>query len=378
MGLSQSIRRRLKITEGETFSTKLKIFLAGRQKRRAFELKKFGHYLTGYDPNLDHDRFLTEIDLLDAILDEDWYKETHKLDSADSCLKHYLEQGRTHAFAPNAALAGEDGVSLSNWGLEYLARCGVKIGDASQQVLSAGDSRAIDPFKITNSKKKKIAVVTAIFGNYDVLMPVDAAWKTKADFFVFSDRFFEASDHWQHVHSPYHHVDPRRKARFVKLNLPVFFEDYEWVMWVDGNVLICCDPETVISRVSDKPFDFATFTHSDRTSIMAEAAACVYLGKENVKELAEHFDRLGIIDRAPKTGLLETMAMVLRPASPSVKQLFTAWWGLLIKGSKRDQLSLPIAMAAVPDVMFSPFPETINKSGVFFRAEHGFRRSEPQ
>ncbi|WP_299153956.1 glycosyltransferase domain-containing protein [uncultured Tateyamaria sp.] len=371
MGLSQSFRRRLKIVKGESFSRAVEIFFAGRKKRRAFEFQKFGHYLTGDDLTPGGTVLWSETDVIHGSLDIDWYAHSHGIDGgAKECLDHYLVEGRKRALAPNSALAGTDGKTLSAWGLEFLVRCGVMIGDTGEKYLSPGDERAIDPFRISNPGGKKFAVVTSIFGDYDKLMPVDSNWSDTADFFLFSDRYFDASKTWQHVHSPYHHVDPRRRARFVKLNLPVFFHAYEWVIWIDANMLLCHNPQAVVEGVADTPFDFATFRHSSRNSIMAEAAACVHLGKENLKDLSEHFARIDISSREPGKKLFETMAMVLRPSSPAVQKLFTKWWGLLLRGSKRDQLSLPIALADVPEIQFEQFSDTIDNSTDFFRAKH--------
>lgn len=369
MGLSKSIRRRLQIVEGDSISTSLKIIFADRETRRAYEYSKFGRYLSE-DELSSSGQFRTEADAISANLDPIWYAQTHNLSQSQSCFDHYRDEGRKFAFAPNNALAGEDGKSLSAWGLEYVVRCGIKIGCRGEHALSPDDDQVLDPFKITNSGGKKIAVVTAIFGDYDGLMPFDPAWKNASEFFVFSERKFDSLSGWQQVHSPYHHVDPRRRARFVKLCLPVFFQDFEWVIWVDGNVLLCRDPEDVIAGISDTAFDFATFKHSSRGSIISEAAACARLGKENAIELAEHLARIDYPSRKKTDNLYETMAMVLRPSSSAVQKMFAKWWGLLSRGSKRDQLSLPLAMAEVPEIKFTPLTETIDCSAEFFRMKH--------
>ncbi|WP_170337011.1 glycosyltransferase domain-containing protein [Ruegeria arenilitoris] len=369
MGLSKSIRRRLQIIEGDSISTSFKIFFADRKTRRAYEYNKFGRYLNESTTSSDG-RWRTETDAINANLDPIWYAQTHNLSQTQSCFDHYCDEGRKFAFAPNSALAGEDGKSLSAWGLEYLVRCGIKIGCRGERALSPDDSQALDPFKITNSSGKKIAVVTAIFGDYDNLMPFDPAWKSAAEFFVFSEKKIESLSGWQQVHSPYHHIDPRRRARFIKLCLPVFFDNFEWVLWVDGNVLLCRDPQAIIAGIGDTTFDFAAFKHSSRNSVISEAAACAQLGKENAIELAEHLARIDFSSKKPADNLYETMAMVLRPSSLPVQKMFATWWGLLSKGSKRDQLSLPLAMAEVPEIKFAPFTETIDHSAEFFRTKH--------
>lgn len=368
MGLTSSIRRRHKLVQGESFMSALKIVFSNRKTRRAYEYSKFGRRLTSDELSTDGGAS-SEAGLIESVLDCAWYAKMHNLTQPQQCIQHYRDEGRKKAFSPNEALSSEGGKFLSNWGAEYLLRYGIRLGCAGGGTLSPDDLKALNPFEIRSSNRK-IAVVTGIFGDYDTLLPIDQSWLEVADFFLFSDRKFEFPSGWQQVHSPYYNVDARRTARFIKLSLPVFFHDYEWVVWLDGNVLLCKNPQNLISEVSDEFFDLAAFKHSTRNSIIAEAAACARLGKENPKEISEHLARIGFAKRSPGDGLYETMAMVVRPSSAAVQRVFALWWGLLSKGSKRDQLSLPLAIAEVPEIRFAPFKHTIDQSPEFYRLKH--------
>jgi hypothetical protein len=47
------------------------------------------------------------------------------------------------------------------------------------------------------------------------------------------------------------------------------------------------------------------------------------------------------------------------------------WWRYMSRGSKRDQLSLPLAIADVADLTWRYFPETrIESSAFFLRIPH--------
>lgn len=375
MGLSKSLRRRWKATEGDSAYTRIRIMFSDKKTRRNHEFNKFGRHLNEKDfktgaSNSTTEHSKSELSLIQSHFDFDWYKEKHNISDDASALNHYCKEGYDLSYSPNPALAEPAGIKLTSWGLEYLIRAGVNIGCRGGEILRPDDNDGLDPYKVQNYKQAKIAVVTAIFGEYDALMPVDHKWTINTDFFVFSDRKFRSLGGWQQLHTPYHHPDPRRKARFIKLNLPLFFEDYDWVIWVDGNVLICSDPQDIVKKVMSEDTDFSTYYHPLRDSIIAEAAACAQRRKEDPKELAQHLSRIHIADYRSTKGLFETMVMVLRPASPSVKSMFAKWWGLLSKGSKRDQLSLPIAMAETPNLNFKPIEKDVTRSVDFYRTRH--------
>ncbi len=370
MGLYRSFKRRLRLVEGESFATSARLLFSSRKVRRDFETNKFWNDHNHFQSDMYGLGLTDEMNLIRACLEPEWYAQTHGLSNGKDCLNHYLSEGRKKAFAPCRWLATEDQKTLSHWGLEYLARCGLQLGDTSEECLRPGDDRAIDPFNIANPNGKKIAVVTANYGGYDRLLPVDNVWAEKSDFFVFSDNYFNSSPSWTHVHSPFHHIDPRRKARFIKLNLPLFFQKYEWVVWIDGNVLLCREPESIIADTSNAPFDFATFIHPNRSSVISEAAACVQFGKENVRGLAEHLARIGISSKTANNNLYETMVLVVQPSSPAVQTLFMRWSGYVSRGSKRDQISLPLALSEVPEIKFAPLLKDIKTSGDFFRTKH--------
>ena len=370
MGLTRSIKRRAALIEGEDFATAVKVLFANRQARRAFELQKFGcdlNHVMNQEASMTRKAALPSV--TDA-MDREWYADVNGLESPKNAPAHYLSYGVNHALAPFPELAADDGKSLSIWGIEYLVRMGFPVGEAGSSAMAADDPAALDPFQIINHGKKRIAVVTAIFGEFDSLIPVDQSWQDGADFYLVSDRRYEVESGWRQVRAPFHHEDPRRKARFVKLNLPTFFSDYEWVIWIDGNVMMCQNPESILASLGSDDFDFATFSHPDRKGLIAEAAKCVQLGKDDMRTMAAHLDANQTHSAFRGSGLFETMVMVMRPNADSVRKMCSIWWRMLSRGSKRDQMSLPLAVADTPDLRLKPLPDTIELTPYFARTRH--------
>lgn len=369
MGFVKSLKRRAALGRGERFLDAVGIFFASKERRRAIEVEKYGAKrqpvsatgaplsFAGRNPTTD-------------FLDAEWYAATHELNSRTAANKHFTRFGLELANAPCREMAGPDGVQLAPWAAEFLIRQGIPIGASAGSALSPEDGLALRPFSIRNPKRKRIAVVTAVFGGFDRLLPIDPSWIESADFFVFSDCKYDTYFGWQPVHANYTNADKRRSARFAKLHLPTFFSDYEWVMWLDGSVLLCVDPLEVLAAIDADALDFATFEHPDRQGIISEAAACLRQKKDDPMILVRH---LSMVQGRPDfraVPLYETMAMLLRPASDDVRALCTAWWRLMMRGSKRDQLSLPLAIAETPGLRVGFLPDGMQKSMLFARGEH--------
>ena len=313
--------------------------------------------------------------LLDAgtLIDLSWYADVHQLASTKLCRRHFSSVGCKQLLAPNAGLAAADGVHLSQWGVEFLLRRNrkLRLGLPSGAPLNPSDPDVLHPFSLSNPSNKKIAVVSAIFGGYDRLLPIDPKWAAGSDFYLFSDAHYDGLAGWKQVYSNYYHADPRRRARFIKTHLPTYFSDYEWVMWIDANILMCADPVAIFDRYRLDDVDFAAFRHGQRDNIISEAAACLRLRKDDAVSIVRHLKENSGHRAFRKDVLFETMVMFMRPSSPAVRQMCSRWWRYITRGSKRDQLSLPLAIDDVDSLQWSYFPEKqIRTTGLFFLVPH--------
>lgn len=300
----------------------------------------------------------------------DWYANKHGLAGAPEAIEHYQNFGISRCFSPDPSLVGSDGVSMDQWGVEYLFRLGAKIGELGKDYPENHEFDINDPFDIKNIEGKRLAVVTAIFGPFDRLRPIDSSWLVDADFYVFSDSWFENRKYWKSVNCNFDHPDPRRRARFVKTHLATYFSSYDWVIWVDGNVLICVNPRLVIEHLENENVNFAAFKHPERTNLVSEAAACVRFKKEDPEIVARH-----LRDSSVRTGfadelLFETMVCAAKPKDAEVRSMYARWWSGISRGSKRDQLSLPLAVLEHPDLAYGFIPYSINKSPWFAKTGH--------
>lgn len=303
---------------------------------------------------------------LNQLLDRDWYKQTFGLSRTQSAVDHFLKVGSSRCYAIRPELAGEDRRTLTPWGAELVMRLGTHIGAKPLRALEMNAVGTIGALAVPAHKKRRLAVVTASFGGIDRLVPIFPEWQVEADFFAFVDQSFDDAIGWTRVRSNFHSTDTRRHARFIKLHLPLYFSDYEGVLWIDSNILPCGKPNGIVKALGVEDVDFAAFKHPDRHSLLMEAAMCVVLGKEDPGTMCRYLKRLGIDDFTTEMPLFETNVMYLRPGVVAVKKLCAAWWREILRGSKRDQVSLPVAIANQRDLNWKFFDEKSARASAHF------------
>ena len=187
-------------------------------------------------------------------------------------------------------------------------------------------------------KNKRIVVYTAIFGNYDILMPPNVL-DNDIDYICFSDVPRDDYGIWHIKQTPFYHPDPTRMARYVKLNPFFLLPDYDYYIWVDGNVSINCNIKEFIGHLKSNNNNLGLIPHPLRSNYLEEAEACKTLKKDIPKLIDRQTKDYLKNDIEIDAGLFETNVMVIKNI-PSTKELFNFWWHQVNRYSKRDQLSL--------------------------------------
>jgi hypothetical protein len=206
--------------------------------------------------------------------------------------------------------------------------------------------------------KNKIVIYTAIFGGKDDL--IEPAFIPKGcDFVCFTDRDF-GSDIWDVRKVEKAFGDPVRNARMYKVLPHKFLTEYEYSVWVDGNMLVRGDVNELIKKYLGS-VNFAIYDHTQlRKRIFKlfwikdkdECYNCVYEEVKRLVQMSEkgnYKDDSGLMKKQIKmyknegypehNGLVSSMVVLRRHNEPDVVKVGEDWWNEIKNNSRRDQLS---------------------------------------
>jgi hypothetical protein len=186
---------------------------------------------------------------------------------------------------------------------------------------------------------RRLVVYTALFGDYDDLFLPTPGQAESCDFVVFTDRA-DVPPPWRRAAGCYDAANPFKQNRFYKLLPHRLFPDYEWSLYLDGNIDLRMDPVEFLDRYCRPGLDFFVFRHPRRASILDELAACIEMRKDDaermVRQVAEYFES----GFRHSFALTENNIMLRRHNDPALAALSEAWWDEVRSKSQRDQLSL--------------------------------------
>jgi hypothetical protein len=200
--------------------------------------------------------------------------------------------------------------------------------------------------------KRKTVVYTAIFGKYDEL-PANLFTCDDVDYICFSDHEFD-SDLWKVILVDPIYNDSTRNSRKYKALPHRYLADYDYSIWVDGNMCMISDYRELINGSLFRTYDHMQ-CFDKRNCIYHEADMILQLGQENMKKspdrgilnwkdnpyiIQEQMDKYLAIGYPYDNGLAETSVVIRMHNDPQCVKLNEDWWTEMKYGSKRDQLSL--------------------------------------
>jgi methionine biosynthesis protein MetW len=195
-------------------------------------------------------------------------------------------------------------------------------------------------------KRKNIVIYTAIFGGKDNLINPKRL-SENIDYVCFTDFNFQ-SDYWNVRKIKPLYKDPVRNARKIKVLPHRLFPDYEYSIWIDGNIKIKGDIEKAVNKYL-KENDMAIYDHS---CLSSGARSCVYQEAEKLIEMGEtgkYKDDAQLIKKQiekyeaesypRKNGLISSMIIFRKHNQEQIKKIMEDWWQEIKNHSRRDQLS---------------------------------------
>jgi hypothetical protein len=195
-----------------------------------------------------------------------------------------------------------------------------------------------------------------LVGGYERLTEQPIAASSGADFILFTDDPAIRPDTWQvrreELVLP---QDPARSSRRVKLLPHEALSQYDVSIYVDNRVILRRQPEQIIADLLPDGAVFALNAHDERESVEDEfeRVARWHLDASWVlQEQLEHYRdwHPDVLRQRP----LWTGFMVRRHLDPAVARMGQIWWTQLLRYSRRDQLSVNLALeeaGLVPNVL---------------------------
>jgi GT2 family glycosyltransferase len=132
--------------------------------------------------------------------------------------------------------------------------------------------------------------------------------------------------------------DPRRTARWHKVNAHKLFPKDPVSIWTDASVRVTGDWRYLLWYLGS--FDLASYRHYSRDCLYDEARECIRLGLDDSARILEQVTRYQAEGYPEHNGLLETTILLRRHLEPNMTRFAELWWGEISQGSKRDQISV--------------------------------------
>lgn len=193
---------------------------------------------------------------------------------------------------------------------------------------------------------QKIAVYTAVFGNYDnikepVIIP------DNCDFYIVTNQDVPEESIWKKVDiskfdSDIKNLTNKEKNLYFRSHPDLLFKDYEYSIYLDGNIMPITDLTELVNYIDN--CGIGMFRHPDRQCIYDECNACMYFGMISSEAGERHIDYLERNHMPHNYGLLETGIIARKHNLYICKKVMDDWWNEFIHSPRRDQLSFTYAL----------------------------------
>lgn len=186
---------------------------------------------------------------------------------------------------------------------------------------------------------KKIAVYTSVYGNYDKIL--EPLYKDpKCDYYIFTDQNIDTYSTWKKVefeNFPDEINSNFLKNRYVKILPHKVFPDYEYTVYVDGNLQITSEISLLFKKF-DSPTGIAMHKHPSNSGIYEELMYNKRLGKITDDEEIS-LKKLYRDNHMPAHyGMFECNVICRNSSNSNCIKIMDRWWDEVFKGVKRDQL----------------------------------------
>jgi hypothetical protein len=187
----------------------------------------------------------------------------------------------------------------------------------------------------------KIIVYSANIADYDYYYhPKNIDNNVK--YYLFTDNKYFKSKSWNVLNTKdlnIDHLDPRKKARFIKVNSHKVLPEHDISIWLDHCFSFKInDIENMLNSLSFHNKNIMCYAHDERKCIYDEANICKIKKLDNHKLINNQIDKYKVESFPKNFGLFST-GLIIRKKNKEVNSFNELWWDEIYNHSGRDQLS---------------------------------------
>ena len=192
------------------------------------------------------------------------------------------------------------------------------------------------------NKNARVAIYTVNIGGYDhLIQPLFT--NDKCDYYIVSDKKPTDLGVWKWIDANKYIEDLNttnvKKARYIKTHPQLFFKDYDYSIFIDGNIRCITDITKYIANIN-KNTGIAIHPHPYRDCIYKESKACKITGKGNYNVMKKQVQEYKAEGMPELFGLFETNVVIRDHNKKECIEIMDSWWNEIDKKSERDQISL--------------------------------------
>lgn len=219
---------------------------------------------------------------------------------------------------------------------------------------------------------KKIAVYTAIYGDYDDI--VDPLYKDpNCDYYIFTDQEVKKDSIWKKIDFDFpEEVNTEfLKNRYVKIFPNKIFKDYDYSIYVDGNLIITSEISLYLKNF-ESICGIGMHKHPSNTGIYEEVDYNLRLKKITSEEAKMIKKKYNNNNMPNNYGMFECNVILREHFNYRCMEIMDMWWDEIINGVKRDQLYFTYVLYKLR-VKFDDIyllGNNINANPMFIRERH--------
>lgn len=197
---------------------------------------------------------------------------------------------------------------------------------------------------VTININSKIAIYTCIVGDYDKIHEPSYV-NENIDYYIFTDQDVPENSAWTKIDitslHEYGKLTPIVLNRMIKISPHHFLPDYDYTVYVDGNIKIIADLMPIVCNMGDAIIGM--HTHAIRDCIFLEKNGIMLLKKADLNLMRMQLESYKEDGFPAHFGLFQN-SILIRKNCDQCRRLMDMWWREYQKYPTRDQLSLPYVM----------------------------------